>query len=357
MSKKLSVAILFGGRSVEHDISVISAQNVAKYIDKNLYDPIFIGITTEGGWYKCESVDKDIEKGQPLRMKLDARACAFTTTSGSFSVDVAFPVLHGTDGEDGSIQGLLKAMDLPFVGSGVLGSSVAMDKLISKKLLEADGIPVCPYVAFQKSEKGQYDFEKVVAIVGLPMIVKPAGLGSSVGVTKIKSESDFDDAINETFKYDDSLLIEQFVEGRELECAILGNENPIASEPGEIIVNDDYEFYTFDAKYVDKEAAKLVMPAVVQAETVEKIKTLSLRAYDILKCEDLSRVDLFLTEDGQVFVNEINTIPGFTNSSMYPKLFELAGISYTELITKLIQFGIAKFKKLQDLETSYDSGL
>ena len=288
---------------------------------------------------------------------MDARACAFTTETNSYSIDIAFPVLHGTDGEDGSIQGLLKAMDIPFVGSGVLGSSMAMDKLISKKLFEAHGIPVCPYVAFQKSEKDQYDFKKVVEIVGLPMIVKPAGLGSSVGVTKIKSESEFEDAINGTFTYDNSLLIEKFVEGRELECAILGNENPIASEPGEIIVNDDHEFYTFDAKYVDKEAARLVMPAVIPAETAKRIKELSLQAYEVLKCEDLSRVDLFLTEDGQVFVNEINTIPGFTNSSMYPKLFELAGISYPELITKLIQLGIAKFKKLQELETSYDSGL
>ena len=232
-----------------------------------------------------------------------------------------------------------------------------MDKLISKKLLEAHGIPVCPYVAFLKSERSQYNFDKVMAVVGLPMIVKPAGLGSSVGVTKINSQNEFEDAISETFKYDNSLLIEQFVEGRELECAILGNDEPMASEPGEILVNDDYEFYTFEAKYVDKDAATLVMPAIIPDETAQRIKDLSIRAYNILKCEDLSRVDLFLTDNGDVFVNEINTIPGFTNSSMYPKLFELAGISYPELITKLIGFAIAKFKKHQELETSYDSGL
>lgn len=356
MSKK-RIAILYGGRSVEHGVSINSARNIFQYIDKNLFEPIPIGISLKGVWYKTDAITKEIEKGEELSLRLNPDSPSFTSKSGNFTVDMVFPVLHGTDGEDGSIQGLLKAMDIPMIGTGVAGSAMSMSKLVAKRLLKEAGLPVNKFLFSYFSDKKQFTFEEIEKELGLPFMVKAANLGSSVGVSKVKSKEDFEKAVNDSFNFDDCVLFEEFIEGREIECAILGNDPVQASLPGEIIISSKYDFYTFDAKYVDGEAVSIDVPAKIEPSLVEKIRAVSIKSYQALGCEDFSRVDLFLTKTGDVFVNEINTIPGFTNSSMFPMMWEERGISFSELITKLAELAEARYKKSKRVARDYQSAL
>jgi D-alanine-D-alanine ligase len=357
MSKR-KIAILYGGRSVEHGVSINSARNIFEYIDKELFEPILIGISPKGVWYHTQTVTKEIEKGEPLSIQLNPSNPVFSTSKGkSLGADIIFPVLHGTDGEDGSIQGLIKAMDLPMVGTSVLGSAVSMSKLVTKRLLKEEGLPVADFLTAHFSEKDNLRFDEIEKKLGLPFMVKSASLGSSVGVSKVKSKEDFDKAIADSFRYDDNILMEEYVQGREIECAILGNEPALASLPGEIIISKEYEFYTFDAKYVDGSAVSIDVPAKLEPTVQEKIRTLSLQAYHALSCEDFARVDLFLTKEGKVYVNEINTIPGFTNSSMFPMMWKERGISFTELISKLISLATKRYQKSKRAERGFESSL
>lgn len=359
MSKKKKVAILYGGRSVEHGVSVNSARNIFEYIDKDRFEPLTIGISKTGQWFLTPSVTKDIEQGKAMGLILDAQRPGFTLISSGdrMKADIIFPVLHGTDGEDGSIQGLIKAMDIPMVGTGVLGSSVSMNKIIAKKLLRLAGLPVTNFLTFHFSEKESISFKEVKKELGLPFMVKSASLGSSVGVSKVKDEESFVKAIDEAFRYDDSLLIEEFITGREIECAILGNSPPEASYPGEIVISKKYEFYTFDAKYVDPDAVRIDVPAQLSPKIAEKIRDVSIKAYKALHCEDFSRVDLFLTEEGKIYINEINTIPGFTNSSMYPMMWKERGIGFTELISKLLDLAEQRYDRGKRIEREFNSAL
>jgi D-alanine-D-alanine ligase len=359
MSKKKKVAILYGGRSVEHGVSVNSARNIFEFIDKEHFEVLPIGITKSGQWFLTSNVTKDIEQGKALGLILDAQSPGFTLLSSGdrMKADIIFPVLHGTDGEDGSIQGLIKAMDIPMVGTGVLGSSVSMNKVVAKKLLKAAGLPVTRFVDYHYTEQGDINFEEVKKELGLPFMVKSASLGSSVGVSKVKDKASFVKAIEEAFKYDDALLIEEFVTGREIECAILGNTPPEASYPGEIVINKKYEFYTFDAKYVDPDAVRIDVPAELDKKVAEKIRQVCLKAYQALYCEDFSRVDLFLTKDGDIYINEINTIPGFTNSSMYPMMWKERGVSFTALISKLLNLAEERYNRSKRIEREFNSSL
>jgi len=355
---KTKVAILYGGRSVEHGVSINSARNIFEFIDKNKFEPYPIGISKKGVWYLTTLVDKEMEKGSPLTLQLNPGKPAFQTAEGkTLSFDVVFPVLHGTDGEDGSIQGLLKAMELPMVGTGVLGSAMSMSKLVTKRLLKEAGIPVTKFKSVHFNQKDSLRFPECEAEFGLPFMVKAASLGSSVGISKVKNEADFIAAVEDAFRYDDSILIEQYVKGREIECAILGNYPPQASLPGEIIINPKYEFYTFDAKYVDGEAVKIEVPANLEPAVAEKIRDLSVKTYQALHCEDFSRIDLFLSEDGHIFINEINTIPGFTNSSMYPMMWKDRGVSFTDLISKLVALCLERFERSKRIEREFQSSL
>ena len=354
---KLTVGIIYGGRSVEHDISLKSAKNVAANLDQELYNIVTVGISRSGNWYLTKSITSSISEGQPIMLSLDTTTKGFHTGNSFIKIDIVFPVLHGTDGEDGSVQGMLKAVDIPFVGSGVLGSSVAMDKLISKRVLHDAGLPVAKYQAFTRNQRPSISFQDLSQDLGLPFIAKPANLGSSIGVVKIDSEESFRKALIESFKYDNTVLFEEFVVARELECAILGNEDAIASVPGEIIISDSYEFYTFKAKYIDPDAVKLVIPADVTESQKKQIQELSLKAYHAVQCKDLSRVDIFLKNNNEVIINEINTIPGFTDASMYPMLFREAGISYKELLTRLLQMCLERFNLNQHLYTDFNSSL
>lgn len=354
---KKKVAILFGGRSVEHGVSINSAKNIFEYIDRDRFEPIPVGISTSGAWFLNTSVSKDIEQGEPLSLSLDATRPTWKTSSKTISFDVAFPVLHGTDGEDGSVQGLFKAMSVPMVGTGVLGSSVSMNKLTAKRLLQKANIPCSPFLTYSYADKSSLSFETISKELGLPFMVKATSLGSSVGISKVKSKEDFLPAVEEAFRYDNQLLVEKYIKGREIECAILGNDPPEASLPGEIVISDRYEFYTFDAKYVDGSAVSIEVPAKLEPRLQDEIMSLSVKAYQALHCEDFARIDLFVSDDGKIYINEINTIPGFTNSSMYPMMWKERGVSFKDLITKLIELCVKRDEKSKRIQTDFKSSL
>ncbi|MCC5931019.1 MAG: D-alanine--D-alanine ligase [Cyclobacteriaceae bacterium] len=356
MQTKTKVTILYGGRSVEHEISVRSAANVAKYIDKNLFDISIIGIDKKGNWFWMKEVSSNFEKGEEIALLLKAESPSFIKLSDGTrqTTDIVLPVLHGTDGEDGSVQGLLKTCNIPMAGTGVTGSAIAMDKILTKQMLKMAGVPVADYLTYSIMEKSDIRFDEVKSKLGLPFMVKASALGSSVGVSKVKVEEDFIPALEDSFKYGDQILIEAYVKGRELECAILGNEDAIASEPGEIIMLKNYDFYDYQAKYQDENAIEMAIPAAIDHKKAEEIKRLSLQAYKVCRCEDFSRIDVFLAEDGQVIINEINTIPGFTSASMFPGLWANKGISYPGLITKIIETAIARKAKYESFATHYD---
>ncbi len=354
---KTKVAILYGGRSVEHGVSVNSARNIFEFMDRKKFTPIPIGITQKGKWHLTKDVSRNMNKGKALSLELDPRKPILKAGATKLQADVVFPVLHGTDGEDGSIQGLLKALDLPVVGTGVLGSSLSMNKIVAKRLLREAGIPVTDFIPLNFYDKTRPSFEEINSKLGVPFMVKSASLGSSVGVTKVKSKSEFSKAVEESFRYDHELLFEKYVKGREIECAVLGNEPPKASLPGEIIISKNYEFYTFDAKYVDGEAVKIDVPATLPAHIVERVRELSVRAFQALKCEDYARVDLFYADSGEIYVNEINTIPGFTNSSMYPMMWKERGISFSDLISTLINLALERTKLNKRIQHDFASSL
>jgi D-alanine-D-alanine ligase len=323
MAKKIRVAVLFGGKSAEHEVSIRSAKNVVAALDPKKYDVTEIKISKSARWVPSESLFE--------------------------SIDVVFPVLHGPFGEDGTVQGLLKLANITFVGPSVLGSAVGMDKDVAKRLLRDAGIPVSKFLVVTKNDPVSFVVAKKK--LGLPLFIKPANMGSSVGVNKVKSKKEFDDAISKALQYDTKVMIEEFIKGREMECAMLGNESPVASVVGEIIPH--HEFYSYDAKYIDDDGAGIEFPAKISKTIQKKIQTLAVRTFKTLACEGMSRVDFFLKADGEVLVNEINTIPGFTSISMYPKLWEASGIPPKKLVDTLITLAIARFKRDAKLKTSY----
>jgi D-alanine-D-alanine ligase len=362
MKKKLRVALLFGGKSAEHEISLVSARNIAKAIDKNRYELVAIGIDRQGRWHLDEgarllydakrSTVKFTERKSlaAVRPGENPKPLLREGGGGIGAIDVVFPVLHGPFGEDGTIQGLLKLADLPFVGAGVLGSAVGMDKDVMKRLLRDAKIPIPKFVVFEQGEKKSVQFKSIKKILGLPFFVKPANLGSSIGISKVTRPSQFRAAIDAAFRYDSKIIIEEAIRGREIECSVLGNDKPIASLPGEIIVQ--HEFYSYDAKYIDDRGARLEIPARLPKDTISEIQRVAVRTFQVLCCEGMGRVDFFLRPNGQLLVNEINTIPGFTEISMYPKMWEVSGLSYSRLIDRLIGLALERRLKEKRLRTS-----
>ena len=364
MTKKIRVGILFGGKSAEHEISLLSAKNVIDALDKNKYEPVLIGIDKTGRWLMGEpsqfllnssnpkliALNKANSESVALAPQSEGKLTSLNSGHLDQSVDVVFPILHGPFGEDGTIQGLLKLANVPFVGAGVLGSAVGMDKDVMKRLLREAGIPVPKFLVFRSGK--HIDFEGVTRELGLPIFVKPANLGSSVGISKVKDKAGFEQAVTNAFRYDNKILVEEAIQGREIECAVLGNDDPIASVPGEIIPT--HEFYDYEAKYIDEHGAKLEAPAKLDASTVKRVQELAVRVFKTLNCEGMGRVDFFLKADGTLLVNEINTIPGFTKISMYPRLWALSGIPYTGLIDRLIQLAVERFELEQLLSTRHE---
>ncbi|RJQ80155.1 MAG: D-alanine--D-alanine ligase [Desulfobacteraceae bacterium] len=361
--KKINVAILFGGKSAEHEVSLQSAKNVFDAIDKKKYNPILIGIDKTGRWLLNEQSNFLINEDNPKLIGLNRSANLVTfapESNGQISdianyqdygsIDVAFPILHGPMGEDGTVQGLLKLANIPFVGSSVLGSAVGMDKDVMKRLLREAEIPIARFWTLN-SEGEIPEFETVARTLGVPFFIKPANMGSSVGVNKVHNEAGYIKAVETAFAFDLKVIIEEYIEGREIECSVLGNKKPIASILGEI--KSSHEFYSYEAKYIDEKGAVLEIPANLQSEVTERAQAIAVKTFKVLCCEGLGRVDMFLKSNGEILVNEINTIPGFTRISMYPKLWEASGIPYDELIDRLIQLAMERFENEKRLKTNY----
>jgi D-alanine-D-alanine ligase len=366
MDKKIRVGILFGGKSAEHEVSLQSAKNVYEALDREKFEPVLIGIDKSGRWLLNDETRFLLNADDPkhIRLNQDSRAVALTPQSRGLisglagrpdegAVDVIFPILHGPFGEDGTVQGLLKLADIPFVGTGVLASAAGMDKDVMKRLLRDGGIPIGKFIALWSHEEPP-DYKTAAEKLGSPLFIKPSNMGSSVGVSKAHNEEEYNAGLKEAFLYDRKVILEEFIRGRELECAVLGNEEPAASVPGEVI--SSHEFYSYDAKYLDENGAALEIPAKLSPSLAAEVRSLAVKTFRVLNCEGLSRVDFFLREDGQLLVNEINTMPGFTRISMYPKLWEATGVSYTDLITRLIELAISRYEKERTLKTNYDGG-
>jgi D-alanine-D-alanine ligase len=354
MAERLRVALLFGGRSAEHDVSVISAGNVFRALDPARYDTVPIGITRSGVWLLSSLNDGPFPAAVPKsgpRVALvpggAGQLAILSETNAaapdlSRSVDVVFPVLHGPFGEDGTVQGTAEIAGVPYVGSGVLGSAAAMDKDVAKRLMRDGGLPIARFLSF--AQRDAPSFDAVAAELGRPVFVKPARLGSSVGISKAGTREEFAKAIAEAFRHDRKILVEEYVRGREIECGVLEGEDGslTASPPGEIVPSNRHGFYTYEAKYLDEEGAAIKVPADLAPGVSDKVRKLSIEAFRALGCEGLARVDFFLREDGRLVINELNTLPGFTNISMYPKVMGALGISYPELVDRLIRHALAR---------------
>ena len=382
---KIRVGVLFGGRSGEHEVSLLSAASVLNSIDKDKYEVVPIGITKDGRWLTAEHAEnlltgklviepRNLRAGDPQNTEAAAVLARgeavvvppepvhrqsglvpFQTDVGlmrrasdrAINVDVIFPVLHGTFGEDGTIQGLLELADIPYVGAGVLGSAAGMDKDIMKSLFIAAGIPIVKHVTILRSawDKDRKNIERQVAKLKYAVFVKPANLGSSVGISKAHNRKELGPAIEEAAKFDRKIVIEQGVGGnkakaREIECSVLGNDDPVASIPGEIVPVK--EFYDYDAKYLD-EGSQLIIPAKLTKAQMKKVQELAVRAFKAVDCSGLARVDFLMDpKTSKIYLNEINTMPGFTAISMYPKLWAASGLEYSDLIDRLIQLGIER---------------
>ncbi len=379
---KLRVAILFGGRSGEHEVSIVSARSVVSAIDKNKYEVILIGISKSGKFLladesllnKDEITDK-IDSPQVIlspnpehhgfiMVKRDLKRSVCSINGGKkrlgtkektkkakgeeeiecIYVDVIFPVMHGQNGEDGTIQGICELANIPYVGAGVLASSTGMDKAIMKFIFKANNIPIGNFMVVKRKNL-RLNEEKIIKKIeenfAYPCFVKPACLGSSVGISKAHNTDELRESLWTAAKYDRKIVVEEFISGRECECSVLGNDNPIASVVGEIIPCN--EFYDYNAKYLD-EKSKLIIPAELPINVMKKIQKLAIESFLAIDCAGMARVDFFVTPEMNLFVNEINTIPGFTKISMYPKLWEASGISYTDLITLLIELAIERHK-------------
>ncbi len=357
---KIKVAIIFGGRSPEHQISLLSAQNVLASLDKDIYDPLLISIDKNGTWQlngdsmildHAEDPNKialgKIDRPILLSQNTNERSILSARTQEPLGkVDVIFPVLHGTFGEDGSIQGFAKLANIPCVGCGILGSAVGMDKDMMKHVLRSAGIKVAKWATIRNSVANA-DYKKIEAVLGNELFIKPANLGSSVGVSYTKNEHEFDHALAAALKYDHKVIIEEKIVGREIECAVLGNAEPKASVPAEVTVAEG--FYSYENKYLDEKGAQLSIPADLTETQVKRVQELAVRTYEQLECRGMTRVDMFLTEDDELIINEINTIPGFTNVSMYPKMWEASGLSQTDLISRLIELAIEENNKENQL--------
>lgn len=366
MTKKIRLGLLFGGRSGEHEVSLTSAASVLKALDPEKYEVVPIGITREGRWRVGSAADKllpaVLENGKPVTASVDPTGPKFIPLNsalpaarpGEPEVDVIFPLLHGTFGEDGTVQGLLELAGIPYVGAGVLGSAAGMDKDVMKKLFRDARLPVVEWVAVLRSEWEQdpTGVRKLIEKkIRYPLFVKPANLGSSVGISKVHQARELAPALDLGAQYDHKILVEKAVDAREIECSVLGNERPEASVAGEVVpVN---EFYDYEAKYI-KEGSELIIPAKLSGRQMKRVQELAVGAFRAIDCAGMARVDFLLDrKTAMIFVNEINTIPGFTPISMYPKLWEASGVPYTQLLDRLIGLALDRHREKQRTRYTY----
>ncbi|MFA6524656.1 MAG: D-alanine--D-alanine ligase family protein [Patescibacteria group bacterium] len=366
--RKIRVGVIFGGRSGEHEVSIVSAESIINSLNRKKFEIIPIGITKAGKWIAGTTAFATLKAGtKKILPKFEKMVTPDSTKQGLvqmsksgakesvLGLDVIIPIIHGPYGEDGTLQGLLELANIPYVGAGVLASSVAMDKVVSKQLFMQAGLPVLPYVSFLRTEWAASQNKLISAIrktLKYPIFVKPANLGSSVGIGLANDQKGLVSSILEASRYDRKLLIEQGLKKpREIEVSVLGNNDPQASVPGEIIPSN--EFYDYDAKYVD-DKSRSIIPAKLSKKTADSIKKMAIKAYQTLDCAGMARVDFLIDKKtGKIYLNEVNTIPGFTSISMYPKLWAASGISYQKLIDKLIQLALERFKDSRQSLTSY----
>ncbi|NGX46042.1 MAG: D-alanine--D-alanine ligase A [Chlamydiae bacterium] len=365
MGKKLSVGVLFGGNSPEHQISLLSARNVIQALDPEKYDLLLIGIEKTGEWrirsaenYLVNAQDaRRIELGEfgdwvaAVPSGKEGKFTALDSEGKEHAVDVVIPILHGINGEDGTVQGVLKLAGIPFVGPGVLGAAIGMDKDVMKRLWRDGGLSVARFMTFHRSHSGRIRFSEVAETLGLPLFVKPASCGSSVGISKVSNEAEFERAIQLAFSYDLKILCEEAIEGREFECSVIGNEDPIVSLPGEIIPK--VSFYTYEAKYIDEEMVDFVVPARVTPEELTAIQTAALKGYQLVCSEGMGRVDCFLRPNGEVILNEINTLPGLTNMSLFHQLWEASGMPLSKVLDRLIGLALSRHRAELTLKSYY----
>ncbi|MCL4297478.1 MAG: D-alanine--D-alanine ligase [Anaerolineae bacterium] len=365
--RKLRVGVLFGGQSGEHEVSLTSAKGIMEAMDKKKYEVVPIGITKSGQWLTGGDIHQqllDAAAGHPV-IEAGAKAESGQTTpvenalalpiSATGPLDVIFPVLHGPFGEDGTVQGFLELVGIPYVGAGVLGSAAGMDKAVCKDIFRAHGLPIVIHRTFLRKQ-WQQDPQAVIdeceAAIPYPMFVKPANLGSSVGIHKARNREDLWIGLEDAARYDRKLIVEQGLDAREIEVSVLGNDDPIASLPGEIIPSR--EFYSYAAKYIDG-TSELLIPAPLSQEHTELVQQLAIMSFKALDCAGLARCDMLLEKaTGEVFINEINTMPGFTPISMYPKLWAASGLSYSELIDRLIELALERHADKQQSQTTFD---
>ena len=364
MKIKTRVAVLFGGRSAEHEVSLQSARNVVQAMDPERYEIVLIGIDRNGAWFLNDKSLPLLNLDDPAKIALQESDQQVSLVPGNqvgalvslnnqdaiAAVDVVFPVLHGPYGEDGSVQGLAKLANVPCVGSDILGSAIGMDKDVAKRLLRDAGIPVARHICVRGFQLNAALSDQVEQSLGFPVYVKPANMGSSVGVVKVTEQDDLLSAIDNALQYDTKIIVEESIRGREIECSVLGNDEPVASIAGEIVTDDG--FYSYEKKYIDDDAARLKIPAALDPKTLASVQTLAINTFRTLEARGMARVDMFLTDDNQLLVNEINTIPGFTEISMYPKLWQESGMSYQALIDKLIELAIEEHDSRKQLKTT-----
>ncbi len=345
---RMRVAVILGGRSGEHEVSVVSARSVMAALDPARWEVVPFGISRRGGWMTPAETEAALDEG---RTSFGGDARGLLTSGEALAelagCDVAFPLIHGTYGEDGTLQGFLELADMPYAGCGVAASAIGMDKAVMKALFREAGIRQARYAVLREwdiAADQEQAREYVEANLGYPVFVKPANGGSSVGVTKAHSREDLSHAFGVALGYDDKIVVEETVaNARELECSVLGNERPETSTVGEVV--PDREFYDYDSKYDKESATELLIPAKVEAETSGRVRELALRMYQVMGCEGYARVDFFLCADGEVLANEVNTIPGFTSISMYPKLWEATGIGYTDLLSQILDLALARHRR------------
>ena len=365
MTKKFCVGILFGGRSGEHDVSLQSAASVINALDPAKYEIVPIGITREGHWRSgggaSQSLAQVLESGEPITPSVDPTgpkllplASARQATNPLPSLDVVFPVLHGTFGEDGTVQALLELADVPYVGAGVLASAAGMDKDVMKRLFRDAGLPIVPWELILRAEWEGHPAavrKRIEKGLRYPLFVKPANLGSSVGISKVHNRRELTAALNLAAQYDRKILVEKGINAREIECSVLGNDRPQASVPGEVVPIN--EFYDYEAKYV-KEGSELVIPVKLTARQRKQVREVAIRAFQAIDGAGMARVDFLLDrKTGKVYLNEINTIPGFTSISMYPKLWEASGIPYSQLLDRLIALALERYQEKSRTRFAY----
>ena len=352
---KIKLCVIFGGVSTEHDISILSATSVIKNLNRDKYDILPVGITKDGAWYYAPNLDLDntaawVNSKDAIPVTLSANRAKKGLVSlkddGFFPIDCVFPVLHGYNGEDGTMQGLFEVAGIPYVGCNISASAMSMDKAITKLVVANAGVPQADFLCIYSRELSDMDacVKKVENKFTYPVFVKPASTGSSVGVNKAKDRASLISAFEDAAKYDVKFLVEEFIDGREIETAVLGNDDAIVSVCGEVLA--EQEFYSFDAKYNDK-TSKTQIPADLDDKIAGEVRRLALIVYHSLGASGLSRVDFFVCKDGKIVFNEINTLPGFTSISMYPKLFGAVGISYSDLLDKIVEFAFEAYENMR----------